>query len=84
MTKEEFDAKYGDSKVYFKWYYKYSFGFEGVGPEGESIAAIQGGDRDDIYRYEVHAGIPKQIVSADDWSSVKAYKDGQLIFEHTN
>lgn len=62
MTKEEFIAKYGDVKVTFDYYYKYTFSFSGTCDNGHLVLVYVGGDsldpvqnfpRDDIYRIDV-------------------------------
>lgn len=53
MTKEEFYDKYGDVKVKFANYYKYTFTYEATLPDGKLLTCGYGGNSDDIYRHEV-------------------------------
>lgn len=53
MTREEFIAKYGDVKVTFDCYYKYTFSFSGTCDNGYAIFVDVGGSSDDIYRFSV-------------------------------
>ena len=46
---------YGEAKVVFTSYYKYSFSFRGEF-NGNSIYVSVGGNADDIYRFDVTAG----------------------------
>ena len=46
---------YGEAKVVFTSYYKYSFSFRGEF-NGKSIYVSMGGSADDIYRFDVDAG----------------------------
>lgn len=52
LTEEQFMEKYGEAKVVFTYYYKYSFSYEGMF-EGKKIYVSVGGNADDIYRHEV-------------------------------
>ncbi len=63
MTLDEFYEKYGDVKVVFDSYYKYSFTYTGKTPEGHSISVIYGGDSDAIYRHDVSCGCEQSISS---------------------
>jgi hypothetical protein len=53
LTKEEFIEKYGQVKVKFDHYYKYSFNYTGELPDGGKILVAYGGNSDDIYKYSV-------------------------------
>jgi len=53
LSREEFYEKYGDVVVSFDSYYKYSFSFTGVTPEGYYISVDYVGDADTIYRYDL-------------------------------
>lgn len=52
ISYEQFIEKYGDSKIRFSFYFKYSFYFKNI---DNSLAIVTGGCADDIYRYEVDA-----------------------------
>ena len=53
LTREEFNAKYGDVVTFFSHYYKYTFYYVGTTPEGYRLVLRVGGTHDDIYRLEV-------------------------------
>jgi len=53
MTREEFYEKYGDVEVKFDSYYKYTFSYRGITPDGNVITCEYGGNIDDIYRHDV-------------------------------
>lgn len=53
MTKEEFYEKYGEARVKFSDYYKYTFYYSGVLPDGATIMVGYGGGSDEIYRHSV-------------------------------
>lgn len=55
ITIEQAISKYGEVKLKFSSYYKYSFMFQGRASDGALICANFGGNSDDIYRYEVDA-----------------------------
>lgn len=55
MKYEEFMEKYGDIKVKFKSYYKYSFTFEPVFSNTGIVYVTVGGSHDDIYRFDLEA-----------------------------
>jgi len=64
MTKSEFIAKYGNRKVKFSSYYKYSFTFV----DGKGLTIRVGGDRDDIYRFSVTANEEVMVSTLDPFS----------------
>jgi len=55
LNEKEFLEMYGEAKVVFTSYYKYSFSFRGEF-NGKSIYVSVGGSADDIYRFDVDAG----------------------------
>jgi hypothetical protein len=55
MTRAEFFAKYGDVRVRFVSYYKYTFTYQGEAANGDIVSVGFGGSSDDIYRWEVTA-----------------------------
>lgn len=61
MTREEFYEKYGDVKVTFSSYYKYTFTYSGVLPDGRKISVDTGGDASEIYRDSVTCGKEETI-----------------------
>jgi len=64
MNLQEALVKYGDSKVRFTGYYKYSFTFKGTTPNGHNIEVWAGGNPDDIYRFDV--GLGEEILKSLD------------------
>jgi len=67
--------RFGDTKVHFVSYYKYSFCFTNADGKLEIYA---GGDKDDIYRFEVKAN-KDYLVSELPISEVRW--EGQWIYE---
>jgi hypothetical protein len=65
MTWEEAMAKWGDVALTFARYYKYSFAFKGIAPDGATVTAFAGGDHNDIYRWVVVAGEEVTLRSLD-------------------
>ena len=63
MTREEFYKKYGDVKVTFSSYYKYTFTYSGVLPDGRTISVDTGGDASEIYHDSVICGTEETINS---------------------
>jgi hypothetical protein len=55
LNEKEFLEMYGEVKVVFTSYYKYSFSFRGEF-NGKSIYVSVGGNADDIYKFDVTAG----------------------------
>jgi hypothetical protein len=53
MTREEFYTKYGDVKVKFTSYYKYTFTYAAELDNGYHIFVGYGGNSDEIYRFGV-------------------------------
>jgi len=53
FTYNQMIARYGDVKVKFRSYHKYSFFYQGVGPDDLFITAIYGGCPEDIYNEDV-------------------------------
>ena len=62
MTSKEFFEKYGEVKVKFDHYYKYTFHYVADLPDGSKLTCAYGGDSDDIYRFDVEAN--KEITVA--------------------
>lgn len=79
MTKEEIMATYGDVPLRFKHYYKYSFNFEGVAPDGAIVGLSVGGDAGAIYRYSVS---PEKVetLKNDNWHAAAVDKDKTNIW----
>ena len=75
MTKKDFIEKYGDVKVKFSSYYKYTFKYIGTLPDGNVISVDCGGNADDIYRYEVDADAEESVSSIDPYAGSVRDKD---------
>lgn len=56
MTREEFYAKYGDVEVTFSSYYKFTFTYSAILPDGNRLTVGYGGNSEEIYRHEVVSG----------------------------
>lgn len=78
MTRQEFYEKYGDVLVTFSSYWKYSFGFSAALPDGSAISVSVGGHADDIYRFEVTAGLPVRVADLEPYGGC-VRKDGKEI-----
>ncbi len=81
MTREELDNKYGNVKVRFYRYYKYTFFFKGITDSGEEIFCSVGGDASEIYRFEMLADFevtigclyPYEVTVLSETGSAKEY-----------
>lgn len=84
MTKEEVVKKYGNVKLLFSSYYKYSFTFEGIAPDGVEISAGFGGCPGEIYRTAVSRDkeIPLSDPTEWEWEWVTIEKEGKEIFKY--
>ena len=76
LTKKEFLDVYGEARVVFTSYYKYSFSFRGE-LNGKSIYVSVGGNADDIYRFDVTAG--KEYAVKELEMSYAEVKEGKAI-----
>lgn len=54
MTQEQFYSKYGDVKVKFAGYYKFTFRFVGILENGNKISCFVGGNAESIYKFAVN------------------------------
>jgi hypothetical protein len=81
LKSEEFLEKYGEVKVKFSNYYKYTFTFEGSLPEGAKISVSFGGDADQIYKFNV---VADQEITVNDTYPNTGYvsdENGRVIDE---
>ncbi len=62
LDKEQILERYGNVKLEFDSYYKYTFTFVGVAEDGAQVSASIGGDSRDIYRMEVSADCTKTLI----------------------
>ncbi len=81
MTKNEFIEKYGDVKVKFSYYYKYTFNYIGSLPDGSKISVGYGGNADEIYKYEVVSNTEETVSNVDPYTGAVLNANGQLIDE---
>jgi hypothetical protein len=81
MTRQEFIEKYGDVKVKFSSYYKYTFTYTGTLPDGSTISIGYGGSADHIYRYEVGPDKEESVRFIYPYTGAVHDKDGQVIDE---
>jgi hypothetical protein len=80
MNLEQIKEKYGNVKLKFNGYYKYSFSFTGETEDGEQIYASIGGNADEIYNLDVNAEKEESINSlCPNYISVS--KDGKGIVD---
>jgi len=81
MAREEFIEKYGDVKVKFSDYYKYTFNYTGSLPDGSKISIGYGGNDNDIYRHEVVSDKEETVLSVYPYTGVVLDANGQVIDE---
>jgi len=81
MAREEFIEKYGDVKVKFSDYYKYTFNYTGSLPDGSKISIGYGGNYSDIYRHEVVSDKEETVLSVYPYTGVVLDANGQVIDE---
>ena len=65
MNKEQILEKYGNVKLKFNSYWKYTFTFVGVADDGAQVSTSIGGDSDDIYRMDVCADCEETLIGLD-------------------
>ena len=86
MTIAEVFEKYGDVVVFFENYYKYTFNYRGICKNtGHVVLVSYGGDSDEIYRYEVSAGIGEPLRDFEDaylTLEIRDPSDSTTIFQH--
>jgi hypothetical protein len=74
MIYDEMIEKYGEEKVIFSSYYKYSFSFR----NDKGITVHFGGDSDTIYKFEVEAGKEYKISELEPDS---VYVNGEIVYQ---
>lgn len=79
MTEEEIMTAYGDVPLLFKHYYKYSFNFEGVAPDGAIVGMSIGGDASGIYRLGVGRDQPETLKYGN-WTAAAVDKNGKTLW----
>lgn len=65
MSKEQILEKYGNVKLKFSSYYKYTFTFVGIADDGAQIRTSIGGDSGDIYKMDVDADSEETLIDMD-------------------
>lgn len=65
ISRKEFLERYGDMMVEFHSYYKYSFTFKRKMDNGSVLSVEVGGNHDDIYRFDVVAGMKFPVKQLD-------------------
>jgi hypothetical protein len=78
MTKAEFLTKYGDVKVVFSSYYKFTFDYSAELEDGTSIVINVGGRADEIYRHEVSPNNPEKISDLDPYGGTVFAKGTEI------
>ena len=82
MNEKEILEKYGDVELSFVEYYKHTFSYYGIAPDGIKINAESRCDGDDIYKCRHDATETLRTLYAE---LIKIYdKDGNLISEIDN
>lgn len=80
MTRTEFYEKYGDVEVAFSSYYKFSFAFSAELPDGSLLSCEVGGNSEDIYRFDVVAGVRVRLLDLQPFYGL-VKKDGETVDE---
>jgi hypothetical protein len=80
MSKQEFLEKFGDVKVKFSSYYKYTFTFVGTADDGTQVSVRAGGNSDDIYRFDVAADYAETVSGLDPYGGA-ATLNGETVAE---
>ncbi len=78
LTRAEFYAKYGEVEVTFSSYYKYTFTFSALLPDGKLLSVDYGGSSDGIYRYEVTPGHKTTVTSLYPYAG-RVYENGKEV-----
>ena len=78
MTRQEFYDKYGQVKVKFSRYYKYTFTYTTTLPDGTHLSCDYGGNIDDIYRHDVCSDCEETVHNLQPYSGT-VYSDGKEI-----
>ena len=78
LSKQEFYAKYGNVVVCFSSYYKYTFTYEAVLPDGKRLTCGYGGNADEIYRHEAASGGEELLSSLQPYEGA-VYQEGAEV-----
>jgi len=79
LTEAEMYLMYGNCRVKFISYYKYTFFYKGFTPDGLELLCQYGGDAEEIYKERVHADEELSIKAVCP-NVVKIY-DGKTLIE---
>lgn len=82
MNIQEAIDKYGKIPLVFSNYYKYSFGFVGMAPDGARIYMSIGGDSGDIYRLNI--GRDKEFFLDQYCNYARITMNEEEIFSYSN
>jgi len=84
MDIDEVIEKYGNVKLHFYRYYKYSFFYKGVADDGAVIILRYGGDSSEIYTHEIIIPLEDYMIKyIDEFSEFEIKLDNKIIFEHS-
>lgn len=81
ITREEFYEKYGDVKVKFVSYYKYTFTYAATLPDDKMLFCEYGGNSDDIYKLCVGANEEISVIGLQPFSGYVQNEDRTIIDE---
>ena len=79
MTRQEFYEKYGNVKVKFSYYYKYTFFYAATLQDGTRLLCGYGTNADDIYQHEVCVDDEETVISLQPYEGAVYNKDGREI-----
>ena len=78
MTRQEFYEKYGDVRVKFLNYYKFTFTYTATLGDGKKLTVGYGGNSDEIYRHEISNDGEISVSSLEPYMG-SVYDDGNEI-----
>ena len=79
MTRAEFYEKYGNVKVKFSSYYKYTFTYSASLPDGNKLKCGYGGNCEDIYRESVSATDEETVINLQPYQGIVCDSEGNTI-----
>jgi len=82
MTEEEMYERYGTCRVKFISYYKFTFYYKGLTPDGKEILCQYGGKAEDIYKERVDAD--EEVTIHQVLPSLVEIHDGKILIEFYN
>lgn len=81
MQLNEFLGLYGEVKMKFSSYYKYTFTYKGTTSDGNTVYASIGGSADDIYKLSVSVDEEINLINLAPESGRVKDPDGNIIAE---